>query len=324
LPWSYKSSPKQGLALAAAVAASLTLAAPAPARQVAPQSAAALRAAAADLSVQAAQDGLDIAAQRQRLSQLAQREQVLTRDLAAARGRLARLLGALQLYRRDPPPALLVRSSDARDAVRAAILIRAMTPALQERAAALSGRTREIAALRRQAAAASEDLFTAESRAAERRNRIVGALMEAAELAPPQGDSLPRLQVPARAALARRFGETLGAGGRSDGVFLRTAARAPVVAPANASVVFAGPVKGWGLVLILRVNGAYHLVLAGLEQVSASPGQSVAAGTTVGNMPDGGKSALDLYIEVRQNGVPVDPARWMTLPPQVTAARRDG
>lgn len=306
------------------MAASVALAGPAPARQVAPQSAAILRAAAADLSVQAAQDGLDIAAQRQRLSELARREQVLTRDLGAARGRLSRLLGALQLYRRDPPPALLVRSTDARDAVRAAILIRAMTPALQERAAALSARTREIATLRRQAAAASEDLFTAESRAAERRNRIVGTLMEAAELAPPQGESLPNLLPPVRGPVSRRFGETLGVGARSDGVFLRTGAHAPVIAPANAVVVFAGPVKGWGLVLILRVNSAYHLVLAGLEQVSAYPGQSVAAGTTVGNMPDGGKSTLDLYIEVRQNGVPVDPARWMTLPTQTIAARRDG
>lgn len=306
------------------MAASLALAGPAAARQVAPQSAAVLRATAADLSVQAAQDGLGIAAQRRRLSDLAAREQRLTRDLGAARGRLSRLLGALQLYRRDPPPALLVRSTDARDAVRAAILIRAMTPALQGRAAALSARTREIAALRRQAAAASEDLFTAESRAAERRNRIVGALVEAAELAPPQRESLPTLLPPVRGPVARRFGETLGVGARSDGVFLRSGAHAPVIAPANASVVFAGPVKGWGLVLILRVNSAYHLVLAGLQQVSASPGQSVAAGTTVGNMPDGGKSTLDLYIEVRQNGVPVDPARWMTLPTQTIAARRDG
>ncbi len=303
------------------MAASLALAAPAPARQVAPQAAARLRAEAADLSVQVTQDSLDIAAQRQRLAQLAGREQRLTGDLGAARQRLSRLLGALQLFRRDPPPALLVRSSDARDAVRAAILIRAMTPALQARAEALSQRTREISGLRRQAAAASEDLFTAESRAAERRNRIVGALVEAADLAPPADEAIGPLLPPAKGLLSRKFGEAQGASGRSDGLYLRTSSGGEVASPANATVVFAGPVKGWGLVLILRVNGAYHLVLAGLEQVSASLGQSVAAGAPVGRMPDRGKSTPDLYIEVRQNGVPVDPGRWLNLPSLKTAAR---
>ena len=304
----------------AVVAASLALAAPAPARQAAP-SAARLRAEAADLSVEAAKDGLDIAAQRQRLAQLAGREGAMTRDLGTARARLSRLLGALQLFRRDPPPALLVRSSDARDAVRAAILIRAMTPELQSRSEALAARTREISGLRRQAAAASEDLFTAESRAAERRNRIVNVLSEAAVLAPPQGEAMPPLLPPAKGTLTRRFGEDDGPLGRADGVFLRTENGSAVASPANATVAFAGPVKGWGLVLILRVNGAYHLVLAGLEQISASPGQSVAAGTPVGRMPDRGKSTPDLYIEVRQNGVPADPGRWLTLPTQKSASR---
>jgi murein hydrolase activator len=325
LRWSFKSSPK-ATALVAIAFAGLAFAGPAPARQaatspLAPKAAANLRAQAADMSVQAAQDGLDIAAQRRRLADLAARENTLTGELGAARQRLSRLLGALQLFRRDPPPALLVRSSDARDAVRAAILIQAMTPALQARAQALSVRTREISTLRRQAAAASEDLFNAESRAADRRNRIVGTLQAAAELAPPPGETLPTLVPPLRTEVTRGFGQS-GSDGRSDGLFLRSTANAQVASPANADVVFAGPVKGWGLVLILRVNGAYHLILAGLEQVSASPGQSVAAGAPVGRMPDRGKSTPDLYMEVRQNGSPVDPARWLDLPASRVVALR--
>jgi septal ring factor EnvC (AmiA/AmiB activator) len=127
--------------------------------------------------------------------------------------------------------------------------------------------------------------------------------------------------MPAQGVVTRRFGAAMEAGGRSDGLYLHTSGGAPVAAPANGRIEFAGPVKGWGLVLILRVNGAYHLVLAGLEQVSASPGQSVAAGTPVGRMPDRGKSTPDLYMEVRQNGAPVDPARWLALPMQKTASR---
>ena len=53
-------------------------------------------------------------------------------DLSARMGKnqveLTRLLGALELYRRDPPPALLVSPKNATDAVNAAILINAITP----------------------------------------------------------------------------------------------------------------------------------------------------------------------------------------------------
>src|SRR3569833_2101995 len=53
---------------------------------------------------------------------------------------LARLLPVLEELKRDPPPALLVSPEDAKDAVRAAILVKAMTPDLQLRA---SGYARE-------------------------------------------------------------------------------------------------------------------------------------------------------------------------------------
>ena len=72
--------------------------------------------------------GDDVTAKRARLEALHQRESALVGELGRDRGQLARLLSALQLFRRDPPPALLVSPNDARDAVRAAILIRAMTP----------------------------------------------------------------------------------------------------------------------------------------------------------------------------------------------------
>ena len=91
--------------------------------------------------------------------------------------------------------------------------------------------------------------------------------------------------------------------------------------PAAGTVQFVGPVKGWGVIVILRLAGGYHLVLAGLERTSIENGQSVAAGTAVGRMPDRGKSTPDLYIEVRRQGAAVDPARWLDLPPQKTAAR---
>jgi murein hydrolase activator len=76
-------------------------------------------------------------------------------------------------------------------------------------------------------------------------------------------------------------------------------------------VQYVGPVKGWGVILILRLTGGYHLVLAGLDRSSVSVGQSVAAGQAVGWMPDSRQSTSELYLEVRDQGSPVDPARWL-------------
>jgi septal ring factor EnvC (AmiA/AmiB activator) len=76
-------------------------------------------------------------------------------------------------------------------------------------------------------------------------------------------------------------------------------------------VRYVGPLKGWGVILILRLTGGYHLVLAGLAQASVVAGQSVAPGQPVGWMPDGRQSSAELYLEVRDQGAPVDPARWM-------------
>jgi septal ring factor EnvC (AmiA/AmiB activator) len=77
-------------------------------------------------------------------------------------------------------------------------------------------------------------------------------------------------------------------------------------------VQYVGPVKGWGVILILRLTGGYHLVLAGLAQATVAVGQSVAAGQPVGWMPDARQTSSELYLEVRERGSPVDPGRWMT------------
>ena len=84
-----------------------------------------------------------------------------------------------------------------------------------------------------------------------------------------------------------------------------------MVAPGQGLVEFAGPLYGWGEVLILRLGGDYHLVLAGMEAVTVKPGQSVAEGQAVGWAPDGRQSTSELYLEVREQGSPVDPGRWL-------------
>lgn len=262
----------------------------------------------------AAQSPLPVAAQASsappvvNLRAINAREQALSARIGANRNRLARVLGALQRLSRDPPPAFLVRSADARDAVRAAILIRAITPKLEAEAKRLQTEATRLAALRRRIATADADRFEAESRAVDLQ-RVDGLL--AAVPAPPQADMGPaptRLARPVPGPVRSAFSGRLASGAPSRGLEFETEAGGPVLAPAAAQVEYAGPLEGWGLVLILRGGGGYHYVLTGLGDVRVSPGQSVAAGTTIGAMPKGVEGLPRLYLEVRQDDGPVDPA----------------
>ncbi|MBC6983648.1 murein hydrolase activator EnvC [Caulobacter sp. 17J80-11] len=303
-----------------------------------------LRAQLVSLAQRQSTDEADVASQRARFDRLNARESELTARMSRNRAKLTRLLGALQLYTRDPPPALLVSPDSATDAVRAAILMRAVAPELERRADALKGEAEEINRLRREAALAGEALFTAESAAADRRAEIerlireksylearlssdaetaerearalaervqdLGGLIQGLSHPGESGAGPGRLSAPVRGELIRRFGQSAGAG-RSDGWTWRTERSAQVLAPAAGVVAYAGPLKQWGEVVILRMGGGYHVVVAGMDEVSARTGRSVAAGEPIGRMSGSSGPPPELYLEIRRNEAPVDPARWL-------------
>jgi Membrane-bound metallopeptidase len=248
---------------------------------------------------------------RMRLERLNVRETTLSAEQGRNLNRMSRLLTALAQFRRDPPPALLVSPEDATDAVRAAILVKAITPELQKRARAYAAQAEEIARQRRLAAVASEALFTADSALAEQRERDEATPPGAAPLAGAPISPPTALLAPVEGEITRRFGEA-GEGGEVSGMTFAVSKGARVTAPGAGLVQYVGPVKGWGVILILRLSGGYHLVLAGLDRSAVEIGQSVAAGAPVGWMPDGRESPSELYLEVRERGVPVDPAQWLT------------
>ena len=83
-------------------------------------------------------------------------------------------------------------------------------------------------------------------------------------------------------------------------------------------MVFAGPFRSYGQLLIINADGGYHMVLAGLSQIDVQLGQFVLAGEPVGTMNPAPKStarpaqssAPYLYVEFRKDGRPVDPDPW--------------
>ncbi len=80
------------------------------------------------------------------------------------------------------------------------------------------------------------------------------------------------------------FGDPDGLGGESQGVTMAARPGAAVLAPADGWVVYAGPFRSYGQVLILNAGDGYHIVLAGMERIDAALGQFVLGGEPVGVM----------------------------------------
>ncbi|HEY3814323.1 MAG TPA: peptidoglycan DD-metalloendopeptidase family protein [Caulobacteraceae bacterium] len=301
--------------------------------------AAALKARLADLMRQQQRAAVSAGPQQAKLNALNAEEESLRGEMEQNRGELGRLLTALELYSKDPPPALLVSPRSANDAVTAAILMRSVTPALQQRAHALAQRAEAYQQVRREAALAEGSLFTDESETLERRaeiERLIGenAGLEA-RLRADQSAATPqaRAQAEQDAALG---GLVAGIGGQEprapliagdpgrlqtpvtgtalqapQGWSWRTGAGAPVFAPASGRVEYAGPLKGWGQVLVIGLGGDWRVVLAGLDRVQVRSGAELSKGQGVGAMgpvtQNGG--APQLFMELRRGPNVADPAR---------------
>jgi septal ring factor EnvC (AmiA/AmiB activator) len=128
-----------------------------------------------------------------------------------------------------------------------------------------------------------------------------------------------KLPLPLNGIKIREFGMPDGLGGNEKGLSLASRAGAQVTAPCDGWVVYAGPFRSYGQLLILNAGGGYHVLLAGMERISVDLGQFVLTGEPVAVMGGGPQSAAAvatgsrqpvLYIEFRKDGTPVDPSPW--------------
>ncbi|HXZ00107.1 MAG TPA: peptidoglycan DD-metalloendopeptidase family protein [Stellaceae bacterium] len=119
------------------------------------------------------------------------------------------------------------------------------------------------------------------------------------------------LLIPASGRLTRRFGENDELGVASKGLTFETRDGAQVIAPYDGRVLFAGPFKGYGQILIIEHGDGYHSLLAGLDRVEGAAGQWVVAGEPVGTMPSG-EQKPHLYLELRHDGQPINPLPWLS------------
>jgi murein hydrolase activator len=115
--------------------------------------------------------------------------------------------------------------------------------------------------------------------------------------------------LPARGDIITGFGGAT-ANGPSRGLSIRTRPDATVTAPAAGRVVFAGPFRAYGQMLIISHGEGYHSLIAGLTRLDAKNQQMIQAGEPVGIMGSGGEQTA-LYFELRRGGDAVNPAGWL-------------
>jgi septal ring factor EnvC (AmiA/AmiB activator) len=125
--------------------------------------------------------------------------------------------------------------------------------------------------------------------------------------------------LPVNGVKLREFGGSDGSGGVEKGISLATRAGAQVTTPCDGWVVYAGPFRSYGQLLILNAGGGYHVLIAGMGRISVNIGQFVLTGEPVATMGATSQVASILaanasqpvlYIEFRKDGTPIDPGPW--------------
>lgn len=127
------------------------------------------------------------------------------------------------------------------------------------------------------------------------------------------------LPLPVNGNKIRDFGGSDGVGGVQKGISLVTKPDSQVTTPCDGWVVYSGPFRSYGQLLILNAGGGYHVLIAGMERISVSIGQFVLTGEPVATMGSTSQVASILatnanqpvlYVEFRKDGTPIDPGPW--------------
>jgi septal ring factor EnvC (AmiA/AmiB activator) len=149
----------------------------------------------------------------------------------------------------------------------------------------------------------------------------LGALKDPGRLSPAIAFASAKglLPLPVNGTKIRLFGRPDGNGGLEKGISMATKPSAQVTTPCDCWVVYAGPFRSYGQLLILNAGGGYHVLIAGMERISVNIGQFVLTGEPIATMGSQSQVASILaapssqpvlYIEFRKDGTPIDPGPW--------------
>jgi septal ring factor EnvC (AmiA/AmiB activator) len=246
--------------------------------------------------------------------------------LGAERDRLAALIDERQRQQGTTETAMRAERTRAAQLARQSDSVRDLVNRLERDIAAAREAAQHAARAEAEAAARAEtERLGGAGRPPEATSgsRLAFATPAPARMAPaiPFARARGQLQLPVNGVRLRQFGQSDGMGGTERGLTLATRAGATVTSPADGWIVYAGPFRSYGQILILNTGGGYHILLAGVDRVSVDLGQFVLAGEPVAVMGSGSSASVasqgsaqpTLYIEFRKDGTPVDPAPWWSV-----------
>ncbi|MHA7926115.1 MAG: murein hydrolase activator EnvC family protein [Marinobacter sp.] len=122
-----------------------------------------------------------------------------------------------------------------------------------------------------------------------------------------------KLPWPVKGQVLSRYGERYADGKlRRNGLLISTGDEAEIRAIHYGRVVFANWLRGFGLITIIDHGDGYMTLYGHSSSLFTSPGDWVAAGEPIAQAGrTGGTDSPALYFEVRHNGKPDNPGRWL-------------
>jgi septal ring factor EnvC (AmiA/AmiB activator) len=270
-----------------------------------------------------------------------------SKNATEERARLSLMVSALVEIASRPPETLFLQKGTATDHLHRSLLLHSVLPGLKDQAestardlAALYDLQTQLAEQKRLVAAAQQNmtqqrgdldqliaarqgfLQRTEQQKADITKHLEALSSEAQDLrqlmekvSTPQPRRAPKslpgnavaLKWPVSGTVKKHFGDHDSDGVTSEGLTLSAPSGAPVIAPRAGRVVFVGPFRGYGQIMILQHDGGYHSFLAGFGRIDAEMGQDVVAGEPLGVLPVKPGARPDLYFEWRHGDEPVDP-----------------
>ena len=109
-------------------------------------------------------------------------------------------------------------------------------------------------------------------------------------------------------------GKIIGAFGKSGdkGIHLSGTYEQPVVAAANGRVVYSGTgLVGYGRLIVLKHSKRFFSAYAHNSRILVKEGEIVQGGQSIALMGSSGSDRVKLHFEIRRNGRPVDPLRFL-------------
>jgi len=116
-------------------------------------------------------------------------------------------------------------------------------------------------------------------------------------------------QWPTRGSVLAGFDEV-----KNKGVDIAGKAGDPVLAAADGKVVYAGSgLRGYGNLVIIKHNNTYLTAYAHNQSLLVKEDQAIKRGQKIAEMGNSDADQVKLHFEIRRQGKPVDPAKYLPV-----------